>query len=78
MTVNGKLLLLVKVLVYKNQININTTNNQGENSLIEALRIADDKKRRVVFSFLLKCGIDVHHRDKVTDRGTYDIKMNFC
>lgn len=60
----------MKILVFKNQIDINTKNRLGENSLIESLRIEDEKKRRVVFTFLLRCGIDVHHRDRTSDRGT--------
>lgn len=54
--------------MFKNQLSINTRNDRGENGLIEALRVEDYRKRRVAFSFLLKCGIDVHNRD-ITERG---------
>ena len=64
------LYLQIKILVLKSQLDVNSKNENKENSLIEALRITNPKKRHTTFLFLLKCGIDIHNRD-ITGRGVY-------
>lgn len=47
-------------------VGVNSLNSEGENALIEALRVENERKRDAIFRYLVRSGADVYHRDHTT------------